>query len=83
MSIAKQFEETLSRSGRGLSHQMDRTGLVLAVVTNIKDEEKLNRVKCQILDNEKNDQSCSPHPRTCVCRLERCTTCKLTFIWEK
>ena len=33
MSIAKQFEETLSRSGRGLSHQMDRTGLAMAVVT--------------------------------------------------
>jgi len=57
MSIAKQFEETLSRSGRGLSHQMDRTGLALAVVTNIKDDEKLNRVKCQLLDNEKNEET--------------------------
>ena len=57
MSIAKQFEQTLNRSGKGLSHQMDRTGLALAVVTNINDEEKLNRVKCQLLDNEKNEET--------------------------
>lgn len=52
MSIAKQFEQTMNRSGRGLSQQMDRTGLALAVVTNINDEEKLNRVKCVLLDND-------------------------------
>lgn len=57
MSIAKQFEETLHRSGKGLSSQMDRTGLALAVVTNINDDEKLNRVKCQLLDNEKNEET--------------------------
>lgn len=57
MSIAKQFEQTLNNSGRGLSSHMDRTGLALAVVTNINDEEKLNRVKCQLLDNEKNEET--------------------------
>lgn len=57
MSIAKQFEQTMNRAGRGLSQQMDRTGLALAVVTNINDEEKLNRVKCVLLDNEKNEET--------------------------
>ena len=57
MSIAKQFEQTMNRSHRGLSHQMDRTGLALAKVTNITDPEKLNRVKCQLLDNETNEET--------------------------
>lgn len=46
MSIAKQFEETMEGMDQGLSNQMSRRGLTLAVVTNINDEEKLNRVKC-------------------------------------
>lgn len=55
MSIAKQFEQSMNRS-RGLSQKMDRTGLSLAVVTNINDDEKLNRVKCVLLDNEEKSE---------------------------
>lgn len=57
MSIAKQFEQTLNQTGNGFSRYMDRTGLSLAVVTNINDDEKLNRVKCQLLDNDKNEET--------------------------
>ena len=28
-------------------------------------------------------QPCSHHSKTCGCRLKRCTTSKLTFIWGK
>ena len=57
MSIAKQFEETLKESGSGLAQQMNRSGLTLAVVTNIKDEEKLNRVKCLPVENENKEET--------------------------
>lgn len=57
MSIAQQFEQTMNQSGMGFARFMDRMGLALAVVTNINDEENLNRVKCQLLDNEKNEET--------------------------
>ncbi len=57
MSIGKQFEDTLDQAGYGLFHQMDRPGLTLAVVTNINDDKKLNRVKCLPIENEQKEET--------------------------
>lgn len=46
MSISKQFEETLDQAGQGLERQMSALGLTMAVVTNVSDDQKRNRVKC-------------------------------------
>lgn len=46
MSIAKQFQEALDAAGQTLERQMAHPGVTLAVVTNVNDEQKLNRVKC-------------------------------------
>jgi uncharacterized protein involved in type VI secretion and phage assembly len=46
MSIAKQFENTLSGAGQDIFRQMNQWGLTLAVVTDVSDKEGLNRVKC-------------------------------------
>ena len=51
MSIAEEFQSALGGAGQTLEHQMSRGGLSLAVVTNINDEEKLNRVKCLHIEN--------------------------------
>lgn len=51
MSIAEQFQETLLSAGQTLDRQMERVGLALAVVTNVTDEENLNRVKCLPIEN--------------------------------
>lgn len=50
MSIGDQLFETMFPSG--MEQSMERSGLTLAVVTNINDEEKLNRVKCLPIENE-------------------------------
>lgn len=52
MSIAEELQATLSSMGQGLERQMMQPGLSLAVVTNVKDEQKLNRVKCLPIENE-------------------------------
>ena len=57
MSIAKQFEETMEGLDQGLSRQMERRGLTLAVVTNINDEEKLNRVKCLPIEDGEEEET--------------------------
>lgn len=57
MSIAKQFEDTLSAAGRGPQQQMNQLGLTLAVITNIKDDLNLNRVKCLPVENEKKEET--------------------------
>ncbi len=57
MSIGKQFEDTLDQAGYGLFHQMERPGLTLAVVTNINDDQKLNRVKCLPIENEETEET--------------------------
>ena len=57
MSIAKQFEETLAASGRSAHQQMNHWGLTLAVVTNVTDEQKLNRVKCLPIMNEEKEET--------------------------
>lgn len=47
MSIAAQLDALMSKGGGGtISREMSRRGLTLAKVTNIKDEENLNRIKC-------------------------------------
>ncbi len=57
MSIAKQFEDTLAGAGRGAHQQMNQWGLTLAVVTNITDDKKLNRVKCLPIMNEEKEET--------------------------
>jgi len=57
MSIAKQFEDTMEGAELGASSQMQRHGLTLAVVTNINDEEKLNRVKCIPIENGQKEET--------------------------
>ncbi len=46
MSIAEQLDAMLGLTGGVTGREMFRSGLTLAKVTNINDEEKLNRVKC-------------------------------------
>ena len=44
MSIAEEFQAALNSAGYSLERQMERVGLTLAVVTNVSDPDKLNRV---------------------------------------
>ena len=46
MSIAEQLDSIMGLSAGATKREMFRTGLTMAKVTNIKDEQKLNRVKC-------------------------------------
>ena len=46
MSIAEELDAVIGKSGAVSAREMSRSGLTLAKVTNIKDEENLNRVKC-------------------------------------
>ena len=57
MSIAEEFEAALGAGGQSFDRQMSRTGLTLAVVTNITDEEKLNRVKCLPITNNNEEET--------------------------
>ncbi len=52
MSIAEELQGVLGAAGSSLDRQMERVGLSLAVVTNVNDEQKLNRVKCLPIENE-------------------------------
>lgn len=56
MGIADQFQAALNASGQTFEQQMSRHGLTLAVVTNITDPDKLNRVKCVPIENNKNEE---------------------------
>ena len=58
MSIADQLDAMMGKAGGTLGREMSRYGLTLAKVTNIKDEEGLNRIKCLpigALDAEETD----------------------------
>ena len=57
MSIADELQAAMGGMGQGLERQMERTGLSLAVVTNVKDEQKLNRVKCLPIENENAEET--------------------------
>ena len=57
MSIAEEFQSALGAAGQNYERQMQRPGLSLAVVTNINDEEKLNRVKCLPIENENKEET--------------------------
>ena len=46
MSIAEELQAFLDSSGYTYDRQMEQPGLTLAIVTNINDPDKLNRVKC-------------------------------------
>lgn len=56
MSIAEELQNVLSAAGGGLDRQMERVGLTLAVVTNVNDEQKLNRVKCLPIETNDNTE---------------------------
>ena len=58
MSIADQLDAMMGKTGGTIGREMSRYGLTLAKVTNIKDEENLNRIKCLpigALDEEETD----------------------------
>ena len=57
MSIAEELQAAMGGMGQGLEQQMTQPGLSLAVVTNVKDEEKLNRVKCLPIENENAEET--------------------------
>lgn len=56
MSIVEELENVLGAAGGNLNRQMERVGLSLAVVTNINDEQKLNRVKCLPIETNDNTE---------------------------
>ena len=57
MSIAEELQGVFNAAGGGLDRQMERVGLTLAVVTNVNDEEKLNRVKCLPIENQQAEET--------------------------
>lgn len=57
MSIADEFQAALNASGQTFERQMSRLGLTLAKVTNVTDPDKLNRVKCLPIENEKLEET--------------------------
>ena len=57
MSITEEMQSFLSSAGGGLDRQMERSGLSLAVVTNVNDEEKLNRVKCLPIESDQTEET--------------------------
>lgn len=57
MSLAEEFQAALDASGQGFGQQMSRSGLTLATVTNVSDDQKLNRVKCLPIENEKAEET--------------------------
>ena len=56
MGMGEELQAILG-AGQDLERQMQQVGLVLAKVTNITDEEKLNRVKCMPIGNEQAEET--------------------------
>ena len=57
MSIGEELQKAFQASGHGVERMMERPGLALAKVTNITDPDKLNRVKCLPIENEKLEET--------------------------
>ena len=57
MSIAEELQAVLGEAGQDFDQQMKRSGLTLATVTNINDDQKLNRVKCLPIENENKEET--------------------------
>ena len=57
MSITDELQAALAAAGQSPERQMERPGLSLAVVTNVNDEQKLNRVKCLPIENEQAEET--------------------------
>ena len=57
-SIAEQILDAMNGMGYSIEKKMQRPGLSLAVVTNVNDEQKLNRVKCLPIENEQLEETC-------------------------
>ena len=56
-SIAEQILDAMNGMGYSIEKKMQRPGLSLAVVTNVNDEQKLNRVKCLPIENEQLEET--------------------------
>ncbi len=57
MSIADEMRLALTAAGLSAERQMQRPGISLGVVTNVNDEQKLNRVKCLPIENEQAEET--------------------------
>lgn len=57
MGIAEELQAAMASAGYGIDQQMSRPGLSLAVVTNINDEQKLNRVKCLPIETDQTEET--------------------------
>ena len=57
MSIADKMRSAMDSAGLMTDREMFRTGLTLAKVTNIKDDQNLNRVKCQPIGWDDSDET--------------------------
>lgn len=57
MGIGNQMWDAMFPPDRTMEREMERPGLTLAVVTNVTDEEKLNRVKCLPIENENAEET--------------------------
>lgn len=57
MSIANQLWGSSSPFDRPTRQQLERTGLTLARVTNVTDEQKLNRVKCLAIGGKEGEET--------------------------
>ena len=57
MSIADKMRSAIDSAGMMTDREMFRTGLTLATVTNIKDEQNLNRVKCLPIGWDETDET--------------------------
>ncbi|WP_297232760.1 phage baseplate assembly protein V [uncultured Flavonifractor sp.] len=56
-NIAQELQAAMSAAGNNLEWQTRRPGLSLAVVTNINDDQKLNRVKCLPIENNQVEET--------------------------
>ena len=56
-NIAEQMLDAMNGMGYSIENKMQRPGLALAVVTNVNDDQKLNRVKCLPIENEQLEET--------------------------
>lgn len=56
-NIAEQMLDAMNGMGYSIESKMQRPGLALAVVTNVNDDQKLNRVKCLPIENEQLEET--------------------------
>ena len=57
MSIAEQLDAMMGLTGGVTGREMDRSGLTLGKVTNISDDNELNRVKCLPIGGKEGEET--------------------------